>query len=241
MNFVLLAQASGFDRFLEKLYDNLIANGRWKYYLEGLGVTLQITILAALLGIIIGLFVAIVKVSAMNTNNIFLKIGDKICNIYLNVFRGTPMFVQLLMFSLVFFPTGQKLWVAVLAFGMNSGAYVSETFRAGILAVDKGQSEAGRSLGLNTFSTYRYIILPQAIKNILPPLLNEFIALLKETAIVSAVGIADLTKAYEKISARTFEFFIPLLTIAIIYLILVTIMTAIVRAVERRLRQSDNR
>lgn len=229
--------------FGEKLYQNFIEKDRWQYYLQGLQTTLIITILAGILGVIIGLIVATVKISAPKSKNIPLKILDKILSAYLAFFRGTPMMVQLALWAVVIFASSpvNRIWVCVIAFGVNSGAYSAETFRAGILAVDKGQTEAGRSLGLSSFATYRYIVLPQAIKNILPPLLNEFIALLKETSIVTTIGMFDLFKAYQSITSVTFEFFIPLMTIALIYFIIVLIMNFIVKKVERRMARSDNR
>ncbi len=240
----LLAQGNVFSDFFQSLYDNIIADGRYMYYIEGLGITLLITLFAGLLGILIGLLVAVVKVSALNNRkNIILKILNKICDAYLAVFRGTPIMVQLAIFALVIFAGTPipRIWVAVISMGINSGAYVSETIRAGIMAIDKGQMEASRSLGLGTWPTYRYIILPQAFKNILPPLGNEFIALLKETAIVSTIAVVDLFKAYSKIFAQTFNLFVPLLTVAAIYFIVVMIMNAGLKRMERWLRRSDNR
>lgn len=212
-------------------------------YIKGLGVTLQITVCACILGIIIGLIVAIIKVSRENSRSPILKVLNKICDVYLSIFRGTPVMVQLMFFWFAIFtntPVSRE-WTCVIAFGINSGAYVAETIRAGILAVDAGQMEAGRSLGLTNFTTYRYIVLPQALKNILPALCNEFIALLKETAIVSTIAVVDLTKAANLIMSRTFDPFVPLITAALFYWVIVTIMNFFIKRLERRLRQSDKR
>lgn len=227
----------------DALYQNIIYDGRYWYYINGLWVTLRITFGACLLGIIVGLIIAVIRVLANESRSIFLRIGDGVCRVYLAVIRGTPVMVQLLIFAFVVFGTSplDRIWVAIIALGINSGAYVSETIRAGILAVDKGQSEAGRSLGLGVFDTYRLIILPQAFKNVLPPLGNEAIMLLKETAIVSSIAINDLTRAYSKISNQTYEFFIPLFTIAFMYFIIVMLMNTGLKYLERWLRKSDNR
>lgn len=232
-----------FRSVADALYQNIIYDGRYWYYIDGLWVTIRITLGACLLGVIIGLIIAIIRVLAGESRSFFLRAGDALCRVYLAVIRGTPVMVQLLIFAFVVFGTSplDRIWVAIIALGINSGAYVSETIRAGILAVDKGQSEAGRSLGLNTFDTYRFIILPQALKNVLPPLGNEVIMLLKETAIVSAIAINDLTRAYSKISNQTYEFFIPLFTIALMYFVIVMLMNMGLKYLERWLRKSDNR
>ena len=227
----------------DSLYQNIIYDGRYWYYIDGLWVTLRITFGACVLGIILGLVIAVIRVWASESKSAALRIANAVCRAYLAVIRGTPVMVQLLIFAFVIFGTSplSRIWVAIIALGINSGAYSSETIRAGILAVDKGQSEAGRSLGLSMFDTYRFIILPQAFKNVLPPLGNEVIMLLKETAIVSAVAINDLTRAYSKISNQTYEFFIPLFTITFIYFIIVMLMTFGLKHLERWLRKSDNR
>ena len=229
--------------FGDSLYQNIIYDGRYWFYIDGLGVTLRITLGACLLGITIGLIIAVIRVWASESKSAALTVANAVCRVYLAVIRGTPVMVQLLIFAFVIFGASplNRIWVAIIALGINSGAYSSETIRAGILAVDKGQTEAGRSLGLNTFDTYRFIILPQAFKNVLPPLGNELIMLLKETAIVSAIAINDLTRAYSRISNQTYEFFIPLFTIAFIYFIVVMLMTLGLKYLERWLRKSDNR
>ncbi|HEX3026202.1 MAG TPA: amino acid ABC transporter permease [Clostridia bacterium] len=177
-----------------KIFINFIKDHRYLYLLNGLKVTLIVTFFAVILGIVIGLFVAIVKVAAANNRK--LRPLEFIVNIYITVIRGTPVMVQLLIIYFVVFASANvsQVLVAIVAFGINSGAYVSETIRSGIMAVDIGQTEAGRSLGFNSAETYRYIVLPQALKNILPALGNEFIALLKETAVVGYIGLQDLTR-----------------------------------------------
>jgi His/Glu/Gln/Arg/opine family amino acid ABC transporter permease subunit len=229
------------DSLWNRIYDGLIVQDRYMYLVKGLGITLFVTLFAGILGFIIGLLIAVIKVLAQN--NKYMKPFEVLANIYLTVIRGTPMMVQLLIIYFVILASVDipKEIVAVIAFGINSGAYVAETIRAGILAVDKGQAEAGRSLGLPMGKTYRFIILPQAFKNILPALGNEYIALLKETAIVGYIALVDLTKAYQKIATSTYDAAIPLYTIAIIYLIIVLLMTAGLNVLERRLRKSDNR
>ncbi len=229
------------ENIIKELYDNIIANGRWLLYLNGLKNTVLITIGAALIGIIIGCLIAICKVYAKDNRK--LKPLDVICDIYLTVIRGTPMMVQLMIFTFIIFATvaySEMIYVAMLAFGVNSGAYVAELVRAGINAVDIGQMEAGRSLGLSKNKTMRLIILPQAIKNILPGLANEAITLLKETSIVGYAAIADITYAANLIRSRSFSP-VPLLVIALVYLGIVMLMTWGLRRLERRLAKSDYR
>ncbi len=229
------------DNFGQQLYNNIIANDRWLLYVEGLGNTLLITLGAAVIGIILGALVAICKVYARH--NKALRPVEMICDVYLTVIRGTPVMVQLLIFAFVIFATVSfeySIYVAILAFGINSGAYVAEIMRAGIQAVNKGQTEAGRSLGLSTNMTMRYIVLPQAIKNILPALANEAIVLLKETAVVGYIAMSDLTYMSMMIRTRTYSV-VPLLLIALIYLLVVMLMTWGLRKLERRLSKSDHR
>ncbi|MDO4539707.1 MAG: amino acid ABC transporter permease [Syntrophomonadaceae bacterium] len=230
-----------FDNFGQQLYNNFILFDRWQLYLSGLGNTLLITFGAALIGIVLGSLVAICKVYARD--NPKLKPLDIICDIYLTVIRGTPMMVQVMIFGFIIFATvsfSKMVYVAMLAFGINSGAYVAEIVRAGIQSIDIGQTEAGRSLGLTKNMTMRYIILPQAIRNILPALGNEAIVLLKETAIVGYIAISDLTYQATLIRSRTFSP-APLLIIAVAYLALVMLMTVGLRFMERKLAQSDHR
>ena len=230
---------------------NFIKGNRWKWLLDGLQNTLVITFFALLLGIALGVVIAIVR-STYDKNSdsmkrrggigyVLLKIANVICNIYLTVIRGTPMVVQLMiMYFVVFASSNNSIMVAVIAFGINSGAYVAEIFRSGIMAIDKGQFEAGRSLGFNYIQTMWYIVVPQMFKVVLPTLCNEFIVLIKETSVAGYVGIMDLTKAGELITGRTFSYFMPLIAVAIIYLILVVILTRLVGLLERRLRKSEH-
>lgn len=224
--------------FSEKLYQNFIEDHRYMYLLQGLGNTIIITIFAAILGLTLGFLVAIIRSSSDQTGK--LKIPNIICKVYLTIIRGTPTMIQLMiMYYVVFATTNNKIVVAILAFGINSGAYVAEIVRSGIMSVDKGQSEAGRSLGFDHVHTMWYIIIPQAFKNVLPALVNEFITLLKETSICGYIGLMDLTRGGDIIRSRTFEAFIPLIFVAIIYLVLVMMLTAFEGRLERRLRSSD--
>ena len=227
------------ENFGQQLYDNIILNDRWKLYLDGLGTTLILTLGALILGALIGSIVGIIKVYAKDNKK--LVVLDKICDVYLTLFRGTPVMVQLLIFSwviFVFVPMDQLALVGILAFGCNSGAYVAEIIRAGILAVNPGQTEAGRSLGLSKNTTMIKIVMPQAVKNILPALVNEAITLLKETAIVGYIAVGDITYAASLIRSRTYSA-VPLLLIALVYLIIVMLMTYGMRKLERRLARSE--
>lgn len=221
--------------------NNFLKENRWTWLISGLGRTLLITLMAGLLGLLIGLGLAMVKVLQHNGKRIFFL--TRFTNVYLTVIRGTPVVVQLLIIYFVIFGSVaiDKVLVAALAFGINSGAYVAEIIRAGVLAVDRGQMEAGRSLGLTYSTTMRRIILPQAVKNVLPALFNELITLLKETAVAGYIAVADLTKAGDLIRSRTFDAFQPLLAVALIYLGIVLMLTYLMNKLERRLRRSDNR
>lgn len=225
--------------FIASFENNFIADNRYMYLVQGLGVTLLITLFAAILGIILGFLVAIVRSTYDKTGK--LKFCNAVCNIYLTVIRGTPAMVQLLiMYYVIFASTSMsKVTVAILSFGINSGAYVAEIVRSGIMSIDNGQFEAGRSLGFSYPSTMYYIIMPQAFKNVLPALANEFIVLLKETSICGYIGLMDLTRGGDIIRSRTYEAFMPLIAVALIYLILVMIMTYFVKILERRLRSSE--
>ena len=229
-----------FDNFKEKFIQNFIEDDRWRLLADGLGVTLKVTFFAVILGIVLGFIVAIVRSTHDKTGK--LKVLNFIAKIYLAVIRGTPVMVQLLISYYVIFtaPNMSKVVVAVLAFGINSGAYVAEIVRSGIMSIDDGQFEAGRSLGLNYLQTMIHIIMPQAFKNVLPALSNEFIVLLKETSICGYIALDDLTRGAIKIQSRTYEAFLPLITVALIYLGLVMILTAGVSRLERRLRNSDH-
>lgn len=224
------------DRFVT----NFIADDRWRYILEGLGVTLRVTFFAVLIGIVIGFMVAVVRSTYDRTGK--LKVLNLFCKLYLTVIRGTPVVVQLLIIYFVIFGSSDisKTLVAVMAFGLNSGAYVAEIFRSGIMSIDNGQFEAGRSLGFNYVQTMIYIIMPQAFKNVLPALGNEFIVLLKETSVSGYIALQDLTKAGDIIRSRTYDAFMPLIAVALIYLAMVLIFTKLVNMLERRLRSSDH-
>jgi His/Glu/Gln/Arg/opine family amino acid ABC transporter permease subunit len=229
-----------FSSLWDRIVFNLVDKGRYMYLLNGLKITLIITFFAVLLGITIGTLTAIIKVAAQDNKKI--RPLEVIADLYTTIIRGTPVMVQLLIVYFVIFASVDvsKVVIAIIAFGLNSGAYVTEIIRAGILAVDKGQTEAGRSLGLTTRQTYRYIVLPQAIKNILPALGNEFISLLKETAVVGYIGLQDLTMGGDIIRSRTYDAFVPLITVALIYLLIVIGLSAALKKFERRLRRSDN-
>ena len=204
------------------------------------GVTLEIALFAAILGMVIGTVVALMRLSQKRNGK--KTIWARIAGIYVDVIRGTPSVLQLLIMWFIVMKNSQNgILVASLSFGINSGAYVSEIVRAGILAVDKGQTEAGRSLGLSKAQTMIYIVIPQAIKNVLPPIGNEFIVLLKETAIVGYVSLTDLTRAANQITSRTYEAFMPLIGAAVIYFTVIKILTILLDKLERRLRKSDNR
>lgn len=226
--------------FQERFYDNFIKDDRWHYIWEGLGVTLQVTFFAVILGIVIGFLVAIIRSTYDKTGK--MKILNFVCNVYLTVIRGTPVVVQLLIIYFVIFGSVDisKVVVAIMAFGINSGAYVAEIFRSGIMSIDNGQFEAGRSLGFSYPQTMRYIIMPQAFKNVLPALGNEFIVLLKETSVSGYIALQDLTKGGDIIRSRTYDAFMPLLAVALIYLVMVMIFTGLVNMLERRLRNSDH-
>ena len=229
-----------FAEAADKFQIAFIEGDRWKLYLSGLGVTLQISLFAALLGVAIGIVVALMKLSTGRSGK--RSIFSYIAQIYIDVIRGTPSVLQLLiMWFIVMTNSKNGVLVAVLTFGINSGAYVSEIMRAGIQAVDHGQMEAGRSLGLSKGQTMRYIILPQAVKNVLPPIGNEFIVLLKETAIVGYVSLSDLTRTASQISSRTFEAFMPLIGAAVIYFVIIKILSKLIELLERRLRKGDHR
>ena len=237
-------------RIKEDFILNFVDAGRWKWLVEGLGNTLVITLFALLMGLAIGIVIAAVR-STYDKNReamemqkglgyYLLKTVNGICNLYLTVIRGTPVVVQLLiMYFIVFASSRDSLMVAIIAFGINSGAYVAEILRGGIMSIDNGQFEAGRSLGFNYVQTMVYIIIPQVFKNVLPTLCNEFIVLLKETSVAGYVGIVDLTKAGDLIRGRTFSAFMPLIAVALIYLAMVVILTALVAVLERRLRKSE--
>lgn len=229
-----------------------IEDSRWKWLLEGLGNTMIITVFALVIGIIVGVIIAAIR-STYDMNGaamkkrggasyVILKIVNAICGLFLTVIRGTPVVVQLLiMYFIILVSETNGVFVAIIAFGINSSAYIAEIFRGGIMSIDQGQFEAGRSLGFNYVQTMMHIIIPQAVKVVLPTLFNEFIALIKETSIAGYVGVMDLTKAGDKIRGRTFEAFMPLIAVAVVYLVIVIILTQIMKAIEKRLRKGERR
>ena len=230
---------------------NFIDGNRWSWLLDGLKNTLFITFFSVLLGILIGVVIALIRSTYDKNKEVIKKrkgFGypilvtlNAICKVYLAIIRGTPVVVQLLiMYFIIFASSTNDTMIAIAAFGINSGAYVAEIFRGGIMAVDKGQFEAGRSLGFNYIQTMIYIVIPQMFKVVLPTLCNEFIVLLKETSVAGYVGIVDLTKAGDLIRGRTFSAFMPLLAVALIYLVVVMLFTWLVGKLERRLRNSDH-
>ena len=228
------------DNFTASFYQNFIEDDRWKYITDGLFNTLRITFFAVLIGIFLGFLIAVVRSTYDKTHK--LGVLNALCKVYLTVIRGTPVLVQLLI--IYFFVFGSvkidKTLVAVIAFGINSGAYVAEIFRSGIMSIDNGQFEAGRSLGFNYPQTMFYIVMPQAFINVLPALGNEFIGLLKETSVAGYIAIQDLTKGADIIRSRTYSAFMPLIAAALIYLVLVMVFTFFVQKLERRLRNSDH-
>ncbi len=225
-----------FTDFSNLFYKCFIREDRYKLLLEGIGVTIRVSLLAVLIGILIGMLVALCNLSKRKLIRFF-------GSVYTDVIRGTPSVTQLTIIYFVIFATVDldKWIIAAIAFGINSGAYVSEIIRAGILSVDHGQTEAGRSLGLNAFQTMTRIVIPQAVKNIFPALCNEFIVLIKETAIVGYVGLMDIQKAGDFIKSATFNAFMPLFGTAVIYYVLIKILTLLLRRIEIVLRKSDIR
>lgn len=225
--------------FSDAFYLNFIKDNRWKYLVNGLGVTLRVTLFAVLIGVAIGFVVAIIRSTHDKTGK--LKILNFLANVYLTVIRGTPVVVQLLIIYFIIFGSVRidKVFVAVIAFGINSGAYVAEIVRSGIMSIDPGQMEAGRSLGFNYIQTMFYIIVPQAFKNVLPALGNEFIVLLKETSVAGYIALEDLTKGGDIIRSQTYSAFFPLLTVALIYLAIVMFLSFLLKKLERRLRNNE--
>ncbi len=225
------------------IVQNFIVDDRWKYLTGGLQNTLLISIGALVIGLLLGSAVAMIRVTHDKTEkpSAGLRFTNGLCQLYLTVIRSTPVMVQLLIAYYVIFATYDpgKLAVAILAFGFNSGAYVAEIFRGGIMSIDPGQMEAGRSLGLSYWQTMLQIILPQALKTVLPSLCNEGISLLKETSVAGYIGLTELTRGATQISSQTFDYFPPLLAIAAIYLVVVVVLTHLVKILERRLAQSE--
>ncbi|MBO5420342.1 MAG: amino acid ABC transporter permease [Clostridia bacterium] len=226
---------------VEKFFDILLNKGGYKEVIEGLQNTMIIAVVGLLIGIVIGTLIATVRV--MPKYKAAVRVLDKFCSFYVGLFRGTPMVVQLLVFYYVMLPLldikMSSVLVAITVFGLNSGAYISEIMRGGILSVDPGQMEGGRSVGLSYGTTMLKIVIPQAVKNILPTMGNEFIALVKETSVVSFVGAKDLYLAFQSIGSGTYEFMVPYLAMAIIYIVIVCLITLLIRVMERRLAKSD--
>ena len=238
--------AEWFETLKSQFILNFITDDRWRFLLNGLGVTLRITLFSLLIGLAIGIVVAIVR-STYDKNAVvrgpgrfILMLFNMICKIYLTVIRGTPVVLQLLIFWLVILiSVRDTVLIGIIAFGINAGAYIAEIFRSGIMSIDNGQFEAGRSLGFNYIQTMWHIVIPQAFKNVLPTLANEFIVLLKETAVVGYIAVQDLTKGGHIIVGRTFSAFMPLVAVALVYLILVMFFTWLVGKLERRLRSNE--
>ena len=223
--------------FLDTLKFVFVDGNRWKYYVKGLGITLLVSLFSVVFGVLLGLIVAIIRINEERKNK--KTIGGTIAAIYVDIIRGTPSVLQLMIIYFVAFHSRLGFIAAVVSFGINSGAYVSEVIRGGIQSIDRGQMEAGRSLGLSYGDTMRFIVIPQAVKNILPAMGNEFIQLIKETSILGYVGIMDLTKAANYVSSRTYQMFIPLVVAGIIYYLIVKILTCLLQKFERGLRKSD--
>ncbi len=233
--------------FKDAFYLNFIKDNRWKYLVDGLSVTLRITFFAVLIGIVLGFLVAIIRATHDKVGRTTplikgtLSVLNFVCNVYLTVIRGTPVVVQLLIIYFVIFGSVRidKIIVAILAFGINSGAYVAEIVRGGIMSIDQGQFEAGRSLGFNYGQTMWFIIIPQTLKNVLPALGNEFIVLLKETSVAGYIALADLTKGGDIIRSQTFSAYMPLIAVALIYLVMVIALSRLQKLLERRMRSRD--
>lgn len=239
-----------FTKFKNDFILCFIDDSKWKWLFDGLKNTMVITLFALLIGLAIGVVVAIIRSTFDKNREEYRKKGgvfyflwlvvNGICNIYLTVIRGTPVVVQLLIaYFIIFVSSRNGVAVAIFAFGLNSGAYVAEIIRGGIMSIDNGQFEAGRSLGFNYVQTMIYIIIPQVFKSVLPTLCNEFIVLIKETSVAGYVGVMDLTKAGDRIRGISFKAFMPLIAVALIYLVVVVVLTQLVKILERRLRKNE--
>ena len=234
------------QEFYVKFYQAFIEGDRWLQYLKGAGTTLWVTALALVIGIVLGVMVAVIRTAhdqqRPGERNFFLGLINGICKVYITIIRGTPMMVQLLIMGFVIFSSSRDFTsVGALTLGINSGAYVAEIIRGGLMSLDPGQAEAGRSLGLNYVDTMRFIVIPQAFKAILPSLGNEFIILLKDTSLITVIGGKELLYAAQAIYGRTYEQMFPLVGTALMYLVLVLIFSWLQGILERRLRQSDRR
>lgn len=249
MDFMFLSSQTFFDDIAASFRKTFITDDRWLQLLKGLGVTLEIAFFAVILGVVFGFLIAIVRSSydklllgkkCRTFGDFLLKFLNGVCNVYITIIRGTPVVVQLMiMYYIVFSSARNGIIAAIISFGINSGAYVAEIVRSGIMSIDQGQLEAGRSLGFNYPKTMLYIIIPQAFKNVLPALGNEFIVLLKETSVAGYVALKDITYVGNLIRSRTYEAFFPLITVAIIYLVIVMIFSYLLKLLERRLRNSE--
>lgn len=232
--------------FTRKFVAAFISGERWKLYLKGMITTLELTASALIIGVVLGVLVAVIRSAhdqqRPGRRNFFLSFFNALCKLYTTIIRGTPMLVQLLIWGMVIFKsTRNRFFVGMLGLGINSGAYVAEIVRGGLMSVDIGQSEAGRSLGLNYIDTMRFIIIPQAFKNILPALGNEFITLFKDTSLVSSIGAAEVLYYAEAVGSKTYEYMFPYIGVAVMYLFFCIILTWLQGKLERRLRQSDRR
>ena len=239
-------EATAWQEFYVKFFQAFIEGDRWKQYLGGVGTTLLVTAMALAIGIVLGILVAMIRTAndqqRAGHRNPVLSVLNAVCQVYITVIRGTPMMVQLLIMGFVIFSSSRNYtMVGALTLGINSGAYVAEIIRGGLMALDPGQAEAGRSLGLNYIDTMRFIVIPQAFKAILPSLGNEFIILLKDTSLITVIGGKELVYAAQGVYSRTYEQMYPLVGIALIYLVLVLVFSWLQSILERRLRQSDRR
>ena len=237
---------SWLQTFVSRFNTAFLVGDRWKLYLKGLTTTLELTVVALVLGTILGVVVAVIRTAhdqqRLGHHSWALGFLNAVCKVYTTVIRGTPMMVQLLIWGFVIFKTSRnRFLVGVLGLGINSGAYVAEIVRGGLMSVDEGQPEAGRSLGLNYLDTMRFIVIPQAFKNILPALGNEFITLFKDTSLVSAIGGAELVYFAQAVGTKTYDVMYPYIGIAVMYLVFVMLLTWLQGKLERRLRQSDRR
>lgn len=248
MTALFIALPGWIQNLVDQFVLNFIKDDRYMYIVKGLATTLTVTFFAVILGVFLGCIVAIIRSTHDKTyadinpgvGKVVLKALNTICNLYLTIIRGTPVVVQLMIaYFIIFAASTNKVMVAIIAFGINSGAYVAEIIRSGIMSIDNGQFEAGRSLGFNYIQTMVYIIIPQAFKNILPALANEFIVLVKETSVSGYVGLQDLTKGGDIIRSRTYSAFMPLIAVALIYLVIVLIFSKLITILERRLRNSE--
>lgn len=224
------------ETIYKEIYQNVIFNNRWLSYLRGLGITMEVSLAAAVVGVVLGTLLALMRLSNA-------KPLQKIAGVYVGIIRGTPMLLQVLIINFGLFGSiaVDRVIIGVIACGINSSAYVSEIIRSGILSVDKGQTEAGRSLGLGSWQTMQLIIFPQALKTALPSLCNEFITLIKETSILAYIALTELTKAGDYIRSKTYSAFTPYIVSGILYLIVTGVLTKLLGKLERRLRQGDNR